>query len=605
MMPDSIRILILEDNPVDAELAQFELQEAGIKFISKVAMTEEDYVHELQEFSPDLILSDYDLPKYNGALALAEAKRRCPDIPFILVSGIVTEDRAIEILTQGAKDYVLKTRLRQRLVIAVRRALAEAEDRRALKQAEAKFHDAYRFLKKKHDIRTKELKAEMAARKKMEERLRENEERENARNLRLRQRAEERMKLDAVSSETSGLGADSQKLLHELQVFQIELEMQNEEIRDSKTAVDQLLEDYLDIYDFAPIGYFTLNRDGIILRVNLTGARICGVGRARMTGQRFQLHLSDEFYPSFNTFFRRTFEGKTIESCELMLSVEHKPTRFVQLRARLSENKEDCNLVMIDITDRKRAEALLEEGTRQLKHANEQLEDANKELESFSYSVSHDLKAPLRTIEGYSGMLMKKYGSTLDENAVRMVNVICNNTQKMGILIDDLLSFSRVLKSGIAISEIDMDRLVCDVWNEIRGANQERDLEVKITKLLPGFGDRILIRQVLFNLISNAVKFTKNRKPGIIEMSSYYENGSIVYYVKDNGSGFDMAYYDKLFGVFQRLHSVEEYEGTGVGLAIVQRIVKRHGGKVWAEGEVDEGAVFYFMLPLKEDKFIS
>ena len=177
-MTESLRILILEDNPADAELAQFELQEGGIVFTSKVVMTEEDYVHEIQEFSPDLILSDYDLPKYNGAAALAEARRRCPDTPFILVTGAVTEDRAIDILTQGAKDYVLKARLQQRLVPAVKRALAEAEEHQARHQAEAELREAHRTLEERVKTRTAELQEQIETRKRTEEALRDSEERQ-------------------------------------------------------------------------------------------------------------------------------------------------------------------------------------------------------------------------------------------------------------------------------------------------------------------------------------------------------------------------------------------------------------------------------------------
>lgn len=225
-----------------------------------------------------------------------------------------------------------------------------------------------------------------------------------------------------------------------------------------------------------------------------------------------------------------------------------------------------------------------------------ELEAANKELESFSYSVSHDLRAPLRGIDGYSRMFVKKYGSTLDEDAARMINVIRSNTEKMGLLIDDLLSFSRVLKNEMSISTIDMEALAGEVWKDIQAVTPGREFEVRIAKLLPGLGDRNLIRQVLFNIFSNAVKFTMKRKPAIIELNSHCESDKIVYCLKDNGVGFDMAYYDKLFGVFQRLHS-GEYEGTGVGLAIVQRIINRHGGRVWAESEPDKGATFHFTLP--------
>ncbi len=174
-MSESLRILILEDNPTDAELIQFELVDSGFTFSSKVVMSEKDFVQALQEVSPDLILSDYDLPRYNGALALAEARRRCPGTPFILVTGAIGEDRAIEILTQGAKDYVLKNRLQQRLVPAVRRALAEAEEHRGRTQAEQELREAHRILEERIEIRTAELQAEIAVRKQMEEALRESE----------------------------------------------------------------------------------------------------------------------------------------------------------------------------------------------------------------------------------------------------------------------------------------------------------------------------------------------------------------------------------------------------------------------------------------------
>ena len=198
-------------------------------------------------------------------------------------------------------------------------------------------------------------------------------------------------------------------------------------------------------------------------------------------------------------------------------------------------------------------------------------------------------------------MLLKKDADKLNEDTIRKLDAIRSNAEKMSVLIDDLLSFSKVLKSSIAISEINMGMLVKEVWPEIQAANTERELELKITDMLPGRGDPTLLRQVLVNLISNAVKFTKTRKPGIIEVGCYSKNGNVVYCIKDNGVGFDMAYYDKLFGVFQRLHSYEEYEGTGLGLAIVHRIIVRHGGRIWAEGQVDKGATFYFTLPTQQN----
>jgi light-regulated signal transduction histidine kinase (bacteriophytochrome) len=225
-----------------------------------------------------------------------------------------------------------------------------------------------------------------------------------------------------------------------------------------------------------------------------------------------------------------------------------------------------------------------------------QLEEINSELESFSYSISHDLRAPLRAIDGFSRIILRQQGDQFDEKTKRQFNMIRDNIKLMGVLIEDILSFSRVQKTSMSISVINMDKLAREIWNEIRTANKERKLNFKSKNIQPGYGDLTLIRQVLFNLFSNAVKFTKNQKQGVIEMSSYNESGKTIYCIKDNGAGFDMAHYDKLFGVFQRLHSSEEYEGTGIGLAIVHRIVSRHGGRVWAESELEKGATFCFTL---------
>jgi len=250
-----------------------------------------------------------------------------------------------------------------------------------------------------------------------------------------------------------------------------------------------------------------------------------------------------------------------------------------------------------DITARKAAEDQLAKQATELQERTAQLEEANRELESFSYSVSHDLRAPLRAIDGISRIIIRQLGDQLDENARRQFDMLRDNARLMSVLIDNLLAFSRVQKTGLIAAVIDMEKLVREVWEEIRKAHAERELEFRIDGLFPGFGDQALIRQVLTNLLDNAVKFTKNRRPGIVSVTSAKDAGKIIYTVRDNGAGFNMEYADKLFGVFQRLHSQEEFEGTGVGLAIVQRIILRHGGRIWGEGREDEGASFSFSLP--------
>ena len=226
----------------------------------------------------------------------------------------------------------------------------------------------------------------------------------------------------------------------------------------------------------------------------------------------------------------------------------------------------------------------------------QKLELANKELEAFSYSVSHDLRSPLRAISGFVRILLEDYEKVLDDEGKRICNIIHSNATKMGQLIDDLLSFSRLIRSELHHSRIDMQSLVESSIQEL-GTNYDPHVtNISIQNLPPAFGDTTMIRQVWINLISNALKYSsKNVQPRII-IGSYPEDDETIYFIKDNGVGFSMEYAHKLFGVFQRLHSVNEFEGTGVGLAIVQRIIHRHGGRVWAESELGQGATFYFSL---------
>ncbi|MBC8984542.1 GHKL domain-containing protein [Pedobacter sp. N36a] len=225
-----------------------------------------------------------------------------------------------------------------------------------------------------------------------------------------------------------------------------------------------------------------------------------------------------------------------------------------------------------------------------------QLESVNKELESFSYSVSHDLRAPIRAINGYTKILVEDYEAVIDEDGLKILQSIINNSKKMGELIDDLLAFSKLGRKQVTVSNIDMLDLVDQVKEEVLLEGHENRPEFNITELPNAKGDKSLIKQVWINLISNAIKYSRHKEKTAIEIGAYEEDDHIVYFVKDGGAGFDMQYYDKLFGVFQRLHSQEEFEGTGIGLAIVHRIVQRHQGKVWAESTLDEGSCFYFSL---------
>lgn len=226
-----------------------------------------------------------------------------------------------------------------------------------------------------------------------------------------------------------------------------------------------------------------------------------------------------------------------------------------------------------------------------------QLEAANDELEAFSYSVSHDLRTPLRAIDGYSHILLEDYSDKLDDEGKRLLNVVRDNTGRMAQLIDDILKFSRTGRMELAFSEIDMKKMASGVFEELRATASDSNVLLEIGQLPATRGDSAMMRQVFVNLLSNAIKFSRINKAPRIRVGSSVKDGEIIYYVNDNGAGFDMKFADKLFGVFQRLHSVTEFEGTGIGLAIVKRIISRHGGRVWADGKVNEGATIYFALP--------
>lgn len=238
---------------------------------------------------------------------------------------------------------------------------------------------------------------------------------------------------------------------------------------------------------------------------------------------------------------------------------------------------------------------------QKLRAAEEALQQANKELEAFSYSVSHDLRAPLRSIDGFSQIFEENYSSNIPDDAKHFLKRIRESASEMGRLIDDLLAFSRLSRQAINKQDVLIYDLAKSIADKLVNAEIARKIEVNIDNLPPCYADENLLRQVLANLLSNSLKFTRPVEKAKIEIGFQSRNGESVYFVKDNGVGFDMRYVDKLFKVFQRLHKVDEFNGTGIGLAIVDRVIRRHGGRVWCEGEIGKGAIFYFTIGDKHD----
>ena len=279
---------------------------------------------------------------------------------------------------------------------------------------------------------------------------------------------------------------------------------------------------------------------------------------------------------------------------------------FVQFVPLVNEDGivEQGMVISIDVTEIKIAENEIRELNLKLEKkvvaGTEQLIAANKELEAFSYSVSHDLRAPLRAVDGYTRMIQEDYGHMFDEEGKRLLETVQSNAKRMGVLIDDLLAFSRLGKKELIKNEVNMTANASAALTEINKTVDHRSAVI-IDDLHPSRADYGLISQVFINLISNAIKYSAKKEKPVIRVHSEMRENEIIYSVADNGAGFDMRYVSKLFGVFQRLHGIEEFEGTGVGLAIVKRIVNKHGGRVWAEGKPGEGATFYFTLPVKDE----
>jgi len=276
---------------------------------------------------------------------------------------------------------------------------------------------------------------------------------------------------------------------------------------------------------------------------------------------------------------------------------------FSAVRRRIEDSlRQARDNLQVEVEQRRHREDEIRKLNQELAQRAAELEATNKELESFAYSVSHDLRAPLRHMVGYSELLQRQASSLLDEKSHRYIRTILESAKRMGNLIDDLLAFSRIGRAETKKTAVDLEQLVKEVVAEIGQETKGRDIAWKIGALPVCYGDRSMLGLVVVNLVSNAVKFTRMRRPAEIEIGCVDRNKKEVeVFVRDNGAGFDMQYVNKLFGVFQRLHLPEQFEGTGIGLATVQRVIHRHGGKVRAEGAVDQGATFYFSLPKAQD----
>jgi len=376
-------------------------------------------------------------------------------------------------------------------------------------------------------------------------------------------------------------------LIHELQVHQIELEMQNEELRDSRVELEKLHEKYYDLYNFAPVGYFTLNLTSRITDVNTTGADLLGFTKERLAKKLFTLYILPKYMKSFQYQLKKAFQTMDKQVFELGLIRKNGIIFYAHVELLPSiERDAPIKMAVVDITERKNLE--------------EELKRSNQELQQFAYVASHDLQEPLRTISSFTQLLERRYKEKLDPDADEFIGYVVEAAQRMQQMILDLLEYSRIMTAGSEFKEVDVTEALNMALFYLKGAIENCNVEITYDKLPTIIADQSQITKVFQNLISNAIKFRKPDKPLKVYISAKKDDkkNEYIFSVQDNGIGMDPRYSERIFTIFQRLHTIEEYKGTGIGLSIVKRIIDRHNGHVWVESELGKGSTFYFTIPI-------
>jgi PAS domain S-box-containing protein len=362
------------------------------------------------------------------------------------------------------------------------------------------------------------------------------------------------------------------------------------ERKDAEARLAQLEGRYRGLLEAAPDAMVVVNGDGEIVLLNFQAEKQFGYRRDELVGQKVKNIIPEGFAGRLIADGLRSAEDAQAQQIGtgIELTGRRKDGGEFPIEIMLSPVEGAKGIVAIrDITERKRHENTLQE-------KNMQLQAAVSELDAFSYSVSHDLRAPLRAIDGFSRILLDRYGQILSEEPREYLQLVRDSTVQMGHMVDDLLKFSRLGRQPLSKQAVPTATIIEKVLRDARQQAEGRSVSVSVGDMPPLWGDPPLLKQVFVNLIGNAFKYTRMRTEAVIDIGSREIGGEQVFFVRDNGAGFDMKYANKLFGVFQRLHRSEDFEGTGVGLAIVQRIIQRHGGRVWAEAAIDRGATFYF-----------
>jgi len=378
------------------------------------------------------------------------------------------------------------------------------------------------------------------------------------------------------------LPEDVDSLIHELEVHQIELEMQNEELRDSRRNLEELNERYYDLYNFAPVGYFTLDFSSIITEINTTGADLLGFDKDRLIKNRFIWYVTPKYSESFRYHVKQAL--KTMEKQIFETGLIQKNGIIFYAHVEMLPQLDQIKMAVVDISERKKLE--------------EELKRSNDELQQFAYVASHDLQEPLRTIASFTQLLERRYKEKLDPDADEFIGYVVEAAKRLQQMIIDLLEYSRIMTRGDLFTEVNVNDVLNDALFYLQGAIDDTCAEITHDPLPNVVADKNQLTKVFQNLISNSIKFRKNDITPKIHVSSKKEKNEYIFSVQDNGIGMEPQYAERIFTIFQRLHTREEYQGTGIGLSIVRRVIERHRGHVWVESELGVGSTFYFTIPL-------
>ncbi len=399
----------------------------------------------------------------------------------------------------------------------------------------------------------------------------------------LRSVAEERLREKTENLEN--LPEDIDAIIHELQVHQIELEMQNEELRHSRAELEELNEKYYDLYNFAPVSYFTLDATSAITELNTAGAELLGFDKKHLVKTLFRWYIAPKYSQTFLDYCKQAIETREKQVFDLGLIKKNGIIFYAHIEMLPQFNHETTfKMVVVDITERKKLE--------------EELKRSNNELQQFAYVASHDLQEPLRTISSFTQLLERRYKEKLDPDADEFIEYVVEAAQRMQQMILDLLEYSRIMTTGGKFIKIDPNEALNTALFYLKGLIEDCNVKITHDELPIIIADQGQLTKVFQNLISNSIKFSKPDEPPKIHISAELsENREYIFSVRDNGIGMDPQYAERIFTIFQRLHTLDEYQGTGIGLAVVKRIIERHGGKIWVESELGVGSTFYFTIP--------